>query len=313
MRIGIIGGGPGKTLKELAQEAAGVRRDGLAGYWLSRDTAADLLTAVAVIGCLVPDIEFGVSITPSFLRHPMTLAVQALTVQEAIGGRLVLNIGPPLPHNRESFSGFIFQQPTIHMRRVVTVLRRLLNGETMDDLGRTMAVRGRAEVNASPPAVLMSAFKPAMLRFAGEEADGVVTWMVGHKTLAGLVVPQVRQAAASAFKPSPRILAAVAVCVTGRTEPAVTSARERLAAYGSMASYRSMLAREGVLSPHELFVVGAEEHVRSSLERFIENGATDLLVVELCPDQDSAQRTRDLLTSLARGSDYEAAEAPAAD
>ena len=309
MRIGIIGGGPGKTLRDLVDEAERVRRDGLSSYWLSRDTNADLLTAVAVVGGEVPDIEFGVSVTPTFLRHPMTLAIQALTVQDAIGGRLVLNIGPPLPHNRESFSGYIFEQPTIHMRRVVTVLRKLLNGESMDDLGRTMAVRGRAEVDAAPPQVLMSAFKPAMLRFAGEEADGVVTWMVGHKTLAGFVIPQVRQAAASALRPQPRILAAVAVCVTRGTERAIDSARERLAVYGSMASYRSMLAREGVLSPHELFIVGSEEQVRAGLDKFIQSGATDLLIAEMCPDEDSSRRTRALLASLARGAEFEAVAA----
>ena len=309
MRIGIIGGGPGKTLTDLVDEAARARHDGLTSYWLSRDTSADLLTAVAVIGRVVPDLEFGVSVTATFLRHPMALAVQALTVQDAIGGRLVLNVGPPLPHNRESFSGFIFEQPTIHMRRVVTVLRRLLNGESLDDLGRTMAVRGRAEVNAVAPAVLMSAFKPAMLRFAGEEADGVVTWMVGHKTLANFVIPQVRQAAASAFRRPPRILAAVAVCVTRRAEPAIDSARERLAVYGSMASYRSLLAREGVLSPHELFIVGTEEQVRAGLERFALSGASELLVVEMCPDPDSARRTRRLLASLAQESEFEAADA----
>ena len=53
-----------------------------------------------------------------------------------------------------------------------------------------MSVRGRAEVDAPPPAILMSAFKPAMLRFAGEEADGVVTWMVGRRP-ANFVIPQV--------------------------------------------------------------------------------------------------------------------------
>ena len=62
MRIGIIGGGPGKTLSDLAQDAARARQDGLTSYWLSRDTNVDLLTAVAVIGRVVPDLEFGLEI-----------------------------------------------------------------------------------------------------------------------------------------------------------------------------------------------------------------------------------------------------------
>ncbi len=298
MRLGVIGGGPGRTLNDLVEEAQRVREDGLSSYWLSRDTGTDLLTAVALIGRSVPSLEFGVSITPTFLRHPMTLATQILTVQEAIGGRLMINIGPPLPHNRETFSGYIFEQPVIHTRRVVTVLRRLLNGEEMDDLGRTMAVRGRVEVKAPPPPILMSAFKQAMLRFAGEEADGVVTWMVGHKTLANFVIPQVKQAASSALRPAPRILAAVAACVTDAKERAIEAARQRLAVFGSMASYRSLLQREGVLWPHDLFIVGSEEQVRTGLRRFVDSGASDLLVAELCPDEDSAIRTRNLLKSL---------------
>src|SRR5437899_7472962 len=117
MRISIVGGGPGIRLSDLVEEAEQVRRDGLSGYWISPQNSADPLTAIAVIGRVVPDIEFGVSISPTFLRHPMSLAVQALTVQQATGGRLVLNIGPPQPHNRGSFSGYIFEQPVIHMRR----------------------------------------------------------------------------------------------------------------------------------------------------------------------------------------------------
>ncbi|HKN00902.1 MAG TPA: TIGR03564 family F420-dependent LLM class oxidoreductase [Candidatus Binataceae bacterium] len=300
MRIGVIGGGPGKLLGDLLDEADRARGDGLSSYWLSQDTGADLLTAIAVIGRAVPDIEFGVSVTPTFLRHPMTLAVQALTVQQATEGRLVLHVGPPLPHNRESFSGYIFEQPVIHVRRVVTVLRKLLRGELMDDMGLTMAVRGRADVEASAPPILMSAFKPAMLRFAGEEADGIVTWMVGHKTLANYVVPQVKHAAASAQRPAPRVLAAVAACVTTRAEHAIDSARERLSVFGAMASYRSMLDREGVMWPHDLLLVGTEDEVRDGLLEFEKCGATDVLVAELCPDEDSARRTRGLLASLAQ-------------
>jgi alkanesulfonate monooxygenase SsuD/methylene tetrahydromethanopterin reductase-like flavin-dependent oxidoreductase (luciferase family) len=41
----------------------------------------------------VPDIEFGTAVVPTYSRHPLALAAQALTVQEAVGGRLVLGVG----------------------------------------------------------------------------------------------------------------------------------------------------------------------------------------------------------------------------
>jgi 5,10-methylenetetrahydromethanopterin reductase len=300
MRIGLVSGAPQHTLSELVADAAKARNDGMASYWISPDTSVDVLTAIAVIGHSVPDIELGASVDPTFLRHPMLLAMQASTVQQAVNGRLLLNIAPPMPRNRQSFSGYIYEQPLSHTRRVVTVLRQLLKGESLDDQGRSMAVRGRIEVKNVAPPILLSAFKSRMLKFAGGYADGIVTWMVGQKTLASYVVPRVKQAALLAMRPAPRIMAAVAVCVTDDDSTAIEAARVALEDFGALATYRTMLDREGVMSPHDLMVSGDEAQVREGLLKFGEAGATDLLVVELCPDAESARRTRKLLTSIIR-------------
>ena len=53
-----------------------------------------------------------------------------------------------------------------------------------------------------------------------------------------------------------------------------------------------------MLWPHDLLIAGSENHVRMELERFIKSGATDLVVSEMCPDQESAERTAPL-TSVA--------------
>jgi 5,10-methylenetetrahydromethanopterin reductase len=298
MRIGLVGGTAEQTLAELIDDAARARGDGLSSYWLSPITSVDVLTAIAVIGYSVPELEFGALIDPTFLRHPMLLAIQASTVQQAINGRLLLNISPPLPRNRQTFSGYIYEQPLSHMRRIVTVLRQLLKGEAMDDQGHSMAVRGRIEVKMAAPPILISAFKSRMLKFAGEAADGIVTWMVGQKTLASYVVPRVKQAAARAARPAPRVMSAVAVCVTDNTSVALEAGRTALADYGGLATYRTMLDREGVMAPHDLMVAGDEDEVRERLLQFSDAGATDLLVVELCPDAESARRTRRLLSSI---------------
>jgi 5,10-methylenetetrahydromethanopterin reductase len=298
MRIGLIAGGPQDSLATLIEDAARARADGMASFWISPGAGVDVLTAVAVIGHTVPEIELGASVDPTFLRHPMLLAMQASTVQQAVNGRLLLNIAPPLPRSRQSFSGYIYEQPLSHTRRVVTVLRQLLKGEALDDQGRSMAVRGRIDVKHVAPPILISAFKSRMLKFAGGSADGIVTWMVGQKTLASYVVPRVKLAAAQATRPAPRIMAAVAVCVTDDDSTAIEAARVALEDFGALATYRTMLDREGVMSPHDLMVSGDEEQVRDGLLKFAEAGATDLLVVELCPDAESARRTRKLLSSI---------------
>lgn len=59
---------------------------------LSQIFGVDALTAIAIVGREVPGVEFGTAIIPTDPRHPMALAVQAMTVQQAIEGRLVLGI-----------------------------------------------------------------------------------------------------------------------------------------------------------------------------------------------------------------------------
>jgi 5,10-methylenetetrahydromethanopterin reductase len=288
MRIGMIGGRLEESLAELIDDASRARSDGMSSYWLSPNATVDALTAIAVIGRSVPDLELGAILDPAALRHPTLLANQALTVQQAVDGRLLLNISPRLPRTGQSSSRYVGEQPFTHTLRVVTVLRQLLNG----------GARGRIDAKAPAPPITISGFRRGMLNFAGESADGVITWLVGHKTLANYVVPRVKQAAARALRPAPRVMSAVAVCVTDDAASAVDAARTTLGDFGAMATYRSMLDREGVMEPHDLMVAGDEDEVREGLLQFGEAGATDLLAVELCPDAKSARRTRRLLSSI---------------
>jgi alkanesulfonate monooxygenase SsuD/methylene tetrahydromethanopterin reductase-like flavin-dependent oxidoreductase (luciferase family) len=94
MRIGINGGGHHRSLDAIRDEARAAARDGFASYWLSQINGPDALTALAVVGAETPGIELGTAIVPTYPRHPIALAMQALTVQAATGGRLVLGIGP---------------------------------------------------------------------------------------------------------------------------------------------------------------------------------------------------------------------------
>src|SRR2546430_17717761 len=94
MRIGIVGGGPGVRLVDLVEQAKRAWRDGLSSFWLSPQNSTDPLTAIAVIGGAVPGLQFGVSISPSFLRHPMSLAVLGVAGEGAFGGRAFLERCP---------------------------------------------------------------------------------------------------------------------------------------------------------------------------------------------------------------------------
>jgi len=203
MRIGVNGGGGINRLEDALEQAHAAQRDGFASYWLSQISGIDALTALAVIGREVPEIELGTAIVPTYPRHPSILAAQALTVQAAIGGRLVLGIGPSHKMLVEGMLGYSYDRPYTHTREYNEVLSTLLRGEPVNLQGEQITARGAVGVEAEPPPVLIAGLGPRMLALAGSEADGTVTWMCGIKTVREHIVPRVRAAAEAAGRPAP--------------------------------------------------------------------------------------------------------------
>ena len=239
MRIGWNGGGHHTSLAAIRAEARRAADDGFASYWLSQIAGPDALVALAVVGAETPRIELGTSIVPLYGRHPYALAAQALTAQAASGGRLVLGIGPSHQLVVENLFGESYARPFTRTRESLLALRKLMAGEAVDLQGEELRARGRLAIEAAPPPLLVAALGPRMLELAGREADGTVLWMVGPKTVAQHIAPRIRDAAAKADRPAPRIVAGVPVCVTDDVAAARRFAVERLGSYGRLPAYRA--------------------------------------------------------------------------
>jgi len=123
MRIGLFGGTINDgTIDDVVAEARQAEADGFATYWAPQIFAHDALTALAIVGREVPRIELGTSVVPTYPRHPMMLAQQALTVNAASGGRLCLGIGLSHQVVIESMMGMSFDKPVRHIREYLQVL-----------------------------------------------------------------------------------------------------------------------------------------------------------------------------------------------
>jgi len=284
-------------LRDQLQQAAD---DGFASAWISNIFGLDALTALAVAGRQVPGIELGTAVVPTYPRHPAALAQQALTVALAVGGRLALGIG--LSHRLviEDMYGQSFERPARHMREYLSILLPLLNGEAADFDGDTM--RAKIGLSVSRPSlvpVLLAAMAPAMLRLAGERADGTVLWMTGPATVRDYIAPAITKAAAAAGRPAPRVVCILPVCVTDDPDQARTRAARIFEIYGQLPSYRAMLDREGAAGPADVAIVGDEEIVGSRIMALADAGVTDFVAGEFAVGED-AKRTRALLKSLVR-------------
>jgi F420-dependent oxidoreductase-like protein len=282
-------------LRDQLQQAAD---DGFASAWISNIFGLDALTALAVAGRQVPGIELGTAVVPTYPRHPAALAQQALTVALAVGGRLALGIG--LSHRLviEDMYGQSFERPARHMREYLSILLPLLNGEAADFDGDTM--RAKISLSVARPSrvpVLLAAMAPAMLRLAGERADGTVLWMTGPATVRDYIAPAITQAAAAAGRPAPRVVCILPVCVTDDPDQARTRAARIFEIYGQLPSYRAMLDREGAAGPADVAIAGDEETVGSRIMALADAGVTDFVAGEFAVGDD-AKRTRALLKSL---------------
>jgi alkanesulfonate monooxygenase SsuD/methylene tetrahydromethanopterin reductase-like flavin-dependent oxidoreductase (luciferase family) len=123
--------------------------------------------------------------------------------------------------------------------------------------------------------VLVAALGKAMLRIAGRMASGTITWMTGATTIETHTVPIIREAAAEAGRPEPRVAVGLPVCVTADVDSARAKAAEVFAIYGTLPSYRAMLDREGAPGPADVAIVGNAAEVAAEIRRFAEIGATD--------------------------------------
>jgi F420-dependent oxidoreductase-like protein len=300
MRIAIFSGSTNDgTLDQLVDEARVAESQGFAGFWVSQIFGHDALTALAVVGREVPRLELGTGVVPTFPRHPMMLAQQALTVNAAASGRLALGIG--LSHKMvvEDMWGMSFDKPVRHLREYLSVMMPLLDGSNVAFDGDDYRVHAGVSALGIPrPGVFVAALGEQMLRVTGALADGTVTWCTGPETLRSHIVPTLTAAAEAAGRPTPRVITALPVCVTEDKAGAVARAAEIFQVYGFLPSYRAMLDKEGAAGPQDVAIVGGEAEVGDRIRALADVGVTDFAASEFGGNPDETARTRELLRTL---------------
>jgi 5,10-methylenetetrahydromethanopterin reductase len=303
MRIG-LGLEMNGTIDEVVARARVLASTGVATLWSSQIFGWDTLTVLAVVGREVPGVDLGTAVIPVHPRHPMMLAEQALTVQGASGGRLVLGIGLSHQVVVEGAWGHSFDKPARYMHEYLSVLVPLLHGEQVSFNGEVIRTNTFGPLDIAPtppPPVLVAALGPTMLRHAGTQADGTVLWMVGPTTVAEHIVPTITAEASGAGRPPPQVVVTLPVCVTNDPDAARARADRIFAMYGQLPSYRAMLDREGAAGPADVAVVGTEEEVTAQIRRFADAGATEFSGA-LYGTPEELERSRTLLGSLAQAS-----------
>ncbi len=295
MRIGSFGSRINDgTIDDVVAEARQAEADGFATYWASQIFSHDALTALAVVGREVPRIELGTSVVPTYPRHPMVLAQQALTVNAATGGRLCLGIGLSHQIVIESMMGMSFAKPVRHLREYLSVLGPLSRGEAVSFDGedyRVHAAVDRRRRDAVPDRRRRP--RPADAQGHGRARRRHDHLVHGPEDPGRAHDPDDQRRRRGRRTPGAPGRSPPCRCASPTTSTAPAPGPAKIfAVYGQLPSYRAMLDREGVEGPADIAIVGTAAEVTERIGALADIGVTDFAAVEFGADPDETAATR---------------------
>ena len=257
---------------------------GVRQIWLAQRLDYDAISLAGLVGAAVPGLGVGTSVVPINPRHPLIVATLAQTAQAAAHGNFSLGLGLGAHAVEQQAFGTAWSNPAGRLREHLEVLRSIFDTGGVDYHGSEFTAAPEWPValpGGTPVPVYVAAMGPKALRVTGELADGTLPYLAGPRTLGDFIVPTISKAAAAAGRPSPKIIAEVPVVVSSDAEAARAVAAEALVFYQSIPSYAKVIAREGLEQAVDLAAVGPSDAVRKQLQRYLDAGATDLVLIPL--------------------------------
>jgi len=252
---------PQDDLRQVRATARAIEAEGYDGV-VAMENKHDPFLALAVAGTATERIELHTGVAIAFARTPMAVANVGWDLTGATGGRFVVGLGSQVrAHNERRFS-VPWTPPAPRMREYVQVLRAIWRcwktGEKPAFEGRhyrfTLMTPNFAPepIDAPPPAVMIAAVGPAMLKVAAEECDGVkLHGFCTRKYLTDEIMPRIEAGLARAGRERAQYeISGGGFLATGPDDESVARrfewVRQRVAFYGSTPAYYPVLAVHGL-------------------------------------------------------------------
>jgi probable F420-dependent oxidoreductase len=288
---------------------------GYTDAWSAEADSTDGFTPLALAAAWAPTLRLGTAIIPAFTRGPAVLAQSAAALAEAAPGRFVLGVGTSSDVIVQRWNGIPFEEPYKRTRDMVRFLRLAFTGEKVDETYDTFSVRGfrLGRPPAIPPALMVAALRPGMLRLAGRESDGAIINWLGAED-----VPKV----VAEVGPDKEIVARVFAFPSEDPGIVHAVARRMIAAYLNVpvyAAFHEWLGRGPLLADmwaawkggdrkaalaaipdqvvDDLVLHGTPAEVKAKVRRYMDNGVTTVALAVVTFGLDLRQTVRELAPS----------------
>jgi probable F420-dependent oxidoreductase len=252
---------PQHDLRLVPAAAKAAEAEGYDGI-VAPENQHDPFLALAVAGAATDKIELHTGVAIAFARTPMAVAETGWDMAGSTGGRFVVGLGSQVrAHNERRFS-VSWSPPAPRMREYVQVLRAIWRcwqtGEKPSYEGQhyrfTLMTPNFTppKIDMPPPAIMIAAVGPAMLKVAAEECDGAkLHGFCTRKYLTDEIMPRIAAGLAKAGRPRDRFeISGGGFLATGPDDKSVAErfewVRRRVAFYGSTPAYYPVFAVHGL-------------------------------------------------------------------
>jgi probable F420-dependent oxidoreductase len=238
----------GRSIEQAIERVQLAERLGYESVYVTHIAGRESLTVLTAYAMRTSTIRLGTGVVPIYTRTPATMAQTAATIDDLSGGRLTLGLGVSHRPVVEGWHGQTIDKPVAEMREYVAIVRAILRGEDPPAGAKWQTGFHLAGLDPRPDLrVYVAALSPAMLRLAGEIADGVLLWLCTPAYIRDVVIPEVRAGRERAGKPLDGFDVVPAVPSALAEDPAAVHAtlRGELIPYFGLPFYRAMLERSG--------------------------------------------------------------------
>src|SRR6478672_10693940 len=233
---------------------------GYESVYVTHIAGRESLTVLTAYATATKRIRVGTGVVPIYTRTPATMAQTAATIADISGGRLTLGLGVSHRPVVEGWHGQTIDKPVAEMREYTEIVRAILRGSDPPAGEKWRTGFRLAGLDPRPELpVYIAGLSPAMLRLAGELADGVILWLCNPSYIRDVVVPEVtagRERAGLGLDGFD-IVPAVPAAMTPDPGAAYAAMRKDLLPYFGLPFYRAMIERTGFAADIEAYDAAA--------------------------------------------------------
>ena len=166
--------------------------------WFPEITFADSFGPATAAALRTSSIGIGTGVVGVWSRSAVTMALQAATLHQLSGGRLLLGLGVQARGYVKAWHGQEYRQPVTAMRDFISILKAAFAGGLVSHEGEVFSVQNfhlDMELPQPPPKIYVAANGPRMIELAGELADGMVGWFQSVEYVRDVTMPALRRGA----------------------------------------------------------------------------------------------------------------------